>query len=74
MPKQMLINFIQEGHVKDVTPKVMQLIKGRLEHILIRLSTARPNDPILRDISQTLEYTRQVSELMAAPVASSSTY
>lgn len=66
--------LLQETHVREVTPKVMHIIKGRLEHILIRLSTSRPNDPILREISQTLEYTRQVGELIGTPAAVPPTY
>ncbi|CAN8104583.1 unnamed protein product [Discula destructiva] len=63
-----------EGQVREVTPKVMRLIKGRLEHILIRLSTARPHDPSLKTVSQMIEHTRKINEYMGAPTVPSPAY
>lgn len=60
---------LQEGQVREVTPKVMSLIKGRLEHVLVRLSTMRPNDPILRNISQMIDYTRKIVDTMGLNMA-----
>lgn len=61
-----------EGQVREVTPKVMSLIKGRLEHVLVRLSTMRPNDPILRNVSQMIDYTRKIVETMGLNMAAAS--
>lgn len=50
----------------------MSLIKGRLEHVLVRLSTARPNDPIMRNVSQMIDYTRKIADTMGLNMAAAS--
>ncbi|KAJ4423356.1 hypothetical protein N0V82_001959 [Gnomoniopsis sp. IMI 355080] len=61
-----------EGQVREVAPRVMSLIKGRLEHVLVRLSTMRPNDPILRNVSQMIDYTRKIVDTMGMNMAAAS--
>lgn len=63
---------LQEGQVREIAPRVMSLIKGRLEHVLVRISTLRPNDPILRNVSQMIEYTRKIVDTMGLNMAAAS--
>lgn len=52
----------------------MTLIKSRLEHVFIRLSSTAPGDPALRNLSTMIDYTRKIAEFMglslAAPASS----
>lgn len=63
---------LQEGQVREIAPRVMSLIQGRLEHVLVRISTLRPNDPILRNVSQMIEYTRKIVNTMGLNMAAAS--
>ncbi|KUI67252.1 hypothetical protein VM1G_02929 [Cytospora mali] len=55
---------IIEGQVREITPKVMSLLKGRLEHIFMRLSSAVPNDPALKNISMMTSLTQRITDSM----------
>lgn len=65
-------SLIQEGQVREITPKVMSLIKSRLEHVFIRLNSAAPTDPILRNLSLMIEYTRKIADSMGLSLPGSS--
>lgn len=52
----------------------MSLIKSRLEHVFIRLNSTAPNDPILRNLSLMIDYTRKIAESMGLNLAPSSSY
>lgn len=64
---------IQEGQVREITPKVMSLLKGRLEHVFLRLSSTMPSDPALRNISNMTNLTQRITDSMR-PLAASSSY
>lgn len=42
----------------------MTLIKSRLEHVFLRLSSTAPGDPVLRSLSTMIDYTRKITESM----------
>ncbi|KAL1858175.1 hypothetical protein Daus18300_010057 [Diaporthe australafricana] len=62
-----------EGQVREITPKVMSLLKGRLEHIFLRLSSTVPSDPALRNISNMTNLTQRITDSMR-PLAAGSSY
>ncbi|KAH8769044.1 hypothetical protein F5883DRAFT_64807 [Diaporthe sp. PMI_573] len=62
-----------EGQVREITPKVMSLLKGRLEHVFLRLSSTMPSDPALRNISNMTSLTQRITDSMR-PLAASSSY
>ncbi|KAI3398542.1 hypothetical protein diail_9066 [Diaporthe ilicicola] len=64
---------IQEGQVREITPKVMSLLKGRLEHMFLRLSSTMPSDPALRNISTMTNLTQRITDSMR-PLAAGSSY
>lgn len=51
----------------------MSLLKGRLEHVFLRLSSTMPNDPALRNISNMTSLTQRITDSMR-PLAASSSY
>ncbi|POS76281.1 hypothetical protein DHEL01_v205319 [Diaporthe helianthi] len=53
-----------EGQVREITPKVMSLLKGRLEHVFLRLSSSVPSDPALRNISNMTSLTQRITDSM----------
>ncbi|KAG8163182.1 hypothetical protein KVR01_007660 [Diaporthe batatas] len=57
-----------EGQVREITPKVMSLLKGRLEHVFLRLSSTMPSDPALRNISSMTSLTQRITDSMR-PIA-----
>ncbi|KAJ0107754.1 hypothetical protein J7T55_000016 [Diaporthe amygdali] len=61
-----------EGQVREITPKVMSLLKGRLEHIFLRLSSTVPSDPALRNISTMTNLTQRITDTMRPLTASTS--
>lgn len=63
----------QEGQVREITPKVMSLLKGRLEHVFLRLSSTMPSDPALRNISNMTSLTQRITDSMR-PLAANSSY
>lgn len=58
--------------MREITPKVMSLIKSRLEHVFIRLNSSVPNDPALRNLSVMIDYTRKIADSMGLNLAGSS--
>ncbi|KAK7746685.1 hypothetical protein SLS53_001871 [Cytospora paraplurivora] len=54
----------QEGQVREITPKVMSLLKGRLEHVFLRLNSTVPNDPALKNISMMTSLTQRITDSM----------
>lgn len=53
-----------EGQVREITPKVMSLLKGRLEHVFLRLNSTVPNDPALKNISIMTNLTQRITDSM----------
>ncbi|KAF3766475.1 hypothetical protein M406DRAFT_89257 [Cryphonectria parasitica EP155] len=53
-----------EGQVREITPRVMSLVKSRLEHVFVRLNMAVPNDPVLRNLSGMIDLTRKINDAM----------
>lgn len=64
----------QEGQVREITPKVMSLLKGRLEHVFLRLSSTSPNDPVLKNISQMTSITQRITDSMRTGGISGASY
>lgn len=42
----------------------MSLLKGRLEHVFLRLSSTVPNDPALKNISMMTGLTQRITDSM----------
>jgi hypothetical protein len=52
----------QDDQLRDVTPKIMGLLKARVEQLYIRISRIAPSDPILKTLSNLVSVAGRISE------------
>jgi hypothetical protein len=55
-------NVEQDDQVRDVTPKIMSLIKSRTEQLLVDISRVAPHDPALKTLANLGHMATRISE------------
>jgi hypothetical protein len=45
------LSVAQDSEVRSVTPKIMSLLKTRLEQLFLNISNMAPRDPVLKNIT-----------------------
>jgi hypothetical protein len=48
--------------LREVTPKIMGLIKGRVEQLFLRVSRLAPNDPTLKMLTNMANVAGRIAE------------
>jgi predicted type IV restriction endonuclease len=54
--------FVQDEQLRDVTPKIMTLIKGRIEQLILHISRLAPSDPNLKTLSNMANVAGRIAE------------
>lgn len=52
----------QDNQVRDVTPKIMTLMKTRVETLLLEISRVAPHDPSLKTLSNMAHVAGRIAE------------
>ncbi|KAJ9143336.1 Muc1 extracellular alpha--glucan glucosidase [Pleurostoma richardsiae] len=50
-----------DNQVREVTPKIMGIIKSRLESLFMRITNAAPGDPILKNLASMIQLTNRIN-------------
>lgn len=53
---------MQDDQVREVTPKIMNLLKTRIEQLLLDISRVAPHDPSLKTLSTMSQIAGRVAE------------
>lgn len=56
----------QDNQVREVTPKIMTLLKTRIEHLYLRISRIAPNDPILKTLTNMANVAGRINDTVRA--------
>lgn len=52
----------QDDQLCNVTPRIMSLLKGRLEQLVVKISRISPSDPIIKRLTHMVRMVTQISE------------
>lgn len=58
----LLTRCSQDDQLRDVTPKIMGVIKGRVEQLALRVSRLAPNDPTLKTLTNMANVAGRIAE------------
>lgn len=53
----------QDDQVREVTPKIMGLLKTRIEHLFVRISRIAPNDPTLKSLTNMANVAGRINDI-----------
>jgi hypothetical protein len=54
----------QDEQVREVTPKIMTLLKTRIEHLFLRISRQAPHDPMLKILTNMANVVNRINEMV----------
>jgi hypothetical protein len=52
----------QDDQLCNVTPRIMGLLKGRLEQLIVKISRVSPSDAIIKKLTHMVHMVTQISE------------
>jgi hypothetical protein len=53
---------LQDDQVREVTPKIMTLLKTRIEQLFLEISRIAPHDPALKTLSNMSQIAGRIAE------------
>jgi hypothetical protein len=57
-----LTHILQDDQVREVTPKIMNLLKTRIEGLFLEISRIAPHDPVLKTLSNLSQVANRIAE------------
>lgn len=64
----------QDDQLCNVTPRIMGLLKGRLEQLIVKISRISPSDPIIKKLTHLVHMVTQISETVQPNVGRDNLY
>jgi len=52
----------QDDQLREVTPKIMNLIQSRVEQLMLRVSRLAPNDPTLKNLTNMANVAGRIAD------------